>query len=136
MEKRVIAIFPQGGNFSGQTSAAWHVMQALTHHGWCVESLTTPVFSRTGNRWRSLADYGREIRRLCRSVVSTLHVRPLFYLYMGQSWVALLRDDLTYLLASGCGWRGPGILSLHGNWFMTWSRFELKALWLVLIGAL
>jgi len=85
-----------------------------------------PVFERTGTV-RPIYAIGYLFRIFCLwlSWAAKLVVPPAtIYLNLGQSWISLLREGLWLGIILRLR-RHTGIVSLHGHWFVMWSRQSL-----------
>ena len=132
---RILAIYARKHGYSGQGAAVSWLVEAMTEAEWTVVKLETPIFRRGDALLDSALSYAKECLWLISDLIRELTQKsctdsPCVYISIGQSSVGLLRDGLPYILLVIVGGALPGVVSLHGSWFMNWRPYGAKAIWL------
>ncbi len=120
---------------TGQESAARLILDLLGESHWCFKVVPLAAFDRAtpqvAGRWwtfaRGIAAAWWELAKL------VFARRPTAYLNLGQSAKSLLCDGLPFYVASVAAPHLRFVVSLHGHFFMEWSRTSLLAKALVKI---
>lgn len=129
---RAYFVYVDAAKYSGQRRATELVIAALSEGGYEIVRFGTPALDRDSGSWLKVAVLLWRLGRVWLHAWWALRQKPgVLHVNLAQSEAGLMRDGTFLLLRGFSPSRWPAIISLHGNWFMSWPRESIKARWLV-----
>ncbi len=129
LAKKIVAFYAVGTGFSGQRFATEILLRGLKEKGWQIKEIGTPSFDRVGeqNKLITLSVFLGKLLIACSKGLIIALSNQIIYVNLGQSKLALIREGFPLLIRSFLPFKKPGIISLHGSVFLSWSRSDLEA---------
>ena len=126
--KKLILFYPVGEKITGQQLATEMIIDNFDDTLALIPvKRKIPVFNREKSSLKYNISYSLLTIGFWLKILGLIFRKSsVLYLNIGQSWISILRDGLLFAFVLRLRRSHKGIISMHGNWFVSWHKNSLK----------